>query len=206
MPGTAVCRKNRLASTAARGSGRRVGALLGAFVLSISVASCSISGTEVTPDPSSGETVDSSPASPSSEVTDEDEFSPEDFDWGEYPPKDFEDLRDLGDPVFPEAISTYTLESSSATLGMSNGSYIDLAAARPMDATVYDSPSNYKVILEGSQNVEYIGNVVCGNPKDAPHQLTCLTIGQVAVFVVRLPADVPMQEAAALTAEIYDVL
>ncbi|WP_147453969.1 hypothetical protein [Tessaracoccus antarcticus] len=168
-----------------------------------------MTGNGVLPSPSPPETPISSPVDPPSpsagEPTD-DVFVPEDFDWGEFPPKSFENLKDLADPVFPETVLTYTLESSSPSSSLSIGSYVDPAAVATMQASVYSSPFIYKTIVEGLVGPEYHGRPVCGRPESSPEQVTCVMIGQLGVLSVVTPAPLPIEDVATFTEAIYDLL
>lgn len=184
--------------------GRLVATICASTLLIVSVASC------VAPTP--GQPTGTAPSAEattiptSSEGTSEDSYSPENFEWGEYPPQSFENLRDLSDPAFPQQLLSYSLDSVSEGTAESTGSYIDVAAVKTISARVLASPTNYEVIVDTLQDVDYYGNAVCGRPTSATHQTRCLMIGEVDVLSVATAAELPIEDVAAFTEQIYAVL
>ncbi len=179
---------------------------LGALVIAISLASC----TALAPTPGqpsvTAPSAEASTNETSSEDASEDSYSPENFEWGEYPPQSFENLRDLSDPAFPKQLLSFTLDSVSEGMAESTGSYIDVAAVTTISARVLASPTNYEVIVDTLQDVDYYGKAVCGRPTSAPHQTRCLMIGQVDILSVGTAAELPIEDVAAFTEQIYAVL
>lgn len=139
---------------------------------------------------------------PSVEVS---EVDPEDS-WGEYPPNHLDAARDLSDPQFPKELLTYTLDKVNEGSYSVIASYGDYTNYLTMGATVLSGLVTYQSNVASLQDVSYQGRAVCGTPTDFLNQTVCLMVGTDQVLEVITASEMPMEQVAAFTETIYDLL
>lgn len=131
------------------------------------------------------------------------ESSIPDQNWGAFPPNHLTEVRDLSDPQFPEELSTFVLDGESGGGLSVTATYRDYTNLLSMSATVLTGFATYTVRVEEMQDVAYYGKALCGIPTEFLEHRVCLMVGESETFEVGTAADIPVEELAGFTEELY---
>ncbi|MCC2593655.1 hypothetical protein LKO27_09590 [Tessaracoccus sp. OS52] len=116
-------------------------------------------------------------------------------------------MRDLYEPSFPASVGGFVQEGEIRTdFDGGNASYVS-ADYRGFNADINYGHATYDMLVEGLLDAAYYGDAVCGVEESYPTLGSCVMAGQAEVLYTGAGVeDVPLEELAALTQELYGKL
>lgn len=130
-------------------------------------------------------------------------------DWGAFPPTYLDALKDLSEPQFPETVGAWRLDGETGGEYSVIVDYVD-ADTRFLSvnlALLGGGPEDFRIATEGSKDVAYHGRAVCGLSTETSTPIPfCVMAGTAQTMRVNTASEIPLQELAAFTEELYDAL